>query len=122
MATYKQPCIHCGQMIERDSRFCTKCASRSPFEYHCPDCLKEIKRGNSVCAGCGRSLTSVCPICGGQTFIGSEKCDACGKSVMIHCENNKCGQLQFFENTKCNICGKPIKKARKQIKTIKEVK
>ena len=123
MATYKQPCIHCGEFIERDSRLCPKCGSRSPFGHGCPNCLKPIERGNAVCAGCGRTLTTVCPFCNGQTFAGSGKCDACGKSLMILCENKRCGELQFFENTKCTVCGKPIKKAKKQIaKMIKEGK
>ena len=119
MATYKQPCIHCGEMIGRDSRVCSRCTSRSPFGYHCPNCLKEIERGNLVCAGCGRSLITVCPFCGGQTFAGSERCDVCGRPVMILCENKRCGQVQFFENTKCTVCGKKIKKAQKQIENMR---
>ena len=121
MATYKQPCIHCGEMIERDSRYCSRCESHSPFGDHCPNCLKEIVRGNAVCSGCGRNLTVLCPYCGGATFAGSERCDACGRSVMILCENKKCGRPQFFENTSCNICGKKIKKAQKQIAAAKQL-
>jgi hypothetical protein len=107
-------------MIERDSHLCSKCASRSPFGYHCPNCLKEIERGTLVCSGCGRDLMTACPFCGGATFAGSEKCDACGKSVMIRCESQRCGQQQFFENKKCTVCGKPIKKAAKQIENMKK--
>ena len=120
MATYKQPCIHCGEMVERDSRLCPRCASRDPFGFHCPTCLKVIERGYALCPGCGRSLVAICPFCGAQTFAGSEKCDACGKLVMIRCENNRCGELQFFENTKCTACGKAIKKAKKQIENMKK--
>jgi len=119
LATYKQPCVHCGGMIERDSRLCSKCGSRSPFGFQCPTCFKPIVRGNAVCSGCGRPLVTTCPICGGQTFVGSDKCDACGKSLMIRCENQRCGELQFFENTKCTACGKVIKKADKQIKAMR---
>ena len=119
MATYKQPCIHCGELIERDCHLCSKCASRSPFGYHCPNCLKEIARGNAACSGCGRSLTAICPFCGGATFAGSEKCDNCGWPVMVRCENKRCGQLQFFENATCTVCGKKIKKASKQIENMK---
>jgi len=115
MATYKQPCIHCGEMIERDCRLCSKCGSRSPFGFQCPNCLKTVVRGNAVCSGCGRPLTAACPFCNAQTFVGSEKCDACGKSVMIRCENKRCEHLQFFENKKCTVCGKPIKDAKKQL-------
>jgi RNA polymerase subunit RPABC4/transcription elongation factor Spt4 len=115
MATYKVPCIHCGEMVERDAHNCPKCGSRSPFGYHCPTCLKPIKRGNAVCSGCGRPLATTCPYCNGQTFVGGERCDACGQTLMIRCESKRCGELQFFENTKCTVCGKPIKKAAKQI-------
>gem|GEM_PF-168263 len=123
MATYKQPCIHCGEMIDRDSRFCLKCASKSPFGYLCPFCLRTIQRGYAVCSGCGKSMTTTCPFCNGQTFVGSEKCDVCNESVMVQCENKRCGQFQFFENTKCTSCGKPIKSGLTQIKErVKQVK
>ncbi len=120
MATYKQPCFHCGTFIERDSRLCPHCASRSPFGYHCPNCLKDIARGDAVCAGCGRSLITVCPVCSGQTFAGSERCDTCGQPLMIRCENKRCGHLQFFENAKCTVCGKPLKNMQKQIERMKK--
>jgi RNA polymerase subunit RPABC4/transcription elongation factor Spt4 len=119
MATYKVPCVHCGEMVERDSRLCPKCGSRSPFGYRCPGCLREIRRGDLVCAGCGRRLMTACPYCGGQTFVGAENCGVCGRTLMILCENKRCGQLQFFENTRCTACGKPIKKAARQIEQIK---
>ena len=116
MATYKQLCIHCNEMIERDSRCCAKCGSRSPFGYQCPNCLKTVEKGNLVCSGCGRSLTTTCPHCSSPLFAGTGKCASCGKSVMVKCGNKLCGQLQFFENTKCTVCGKAIKDAKKQIK------
>jgi RNA polymerase subunit RPABC4/transcription elongation factor Spt4 len=109
MATYKQPCIHCGEFIERDARFCPKCASHSPFRYHCPSCLREIEKGQAVCAGCGRSLYVVCPVCKKRTFVG-ERCEVCGVDLMIHCDNPRCLELQFFENEKCTACGKKIKR------------
>ena len=115
MATYKQPCIHCGEFIERDGRLCPKCGSRSPFGYQCPKCLKPIERSHVVCSGCGRSIKTTCPYCGQQTFVGTDKCEICGKSLLIWCESARCGQLQFFENIKCTACGKPIKKGFKQI-------
>jgi len=115
MATYKQQCIHCGELIDRDSQFCPKCASNSPFGCLCPSCLKPIQRGDLICSGCGRSLKTVCPFCGGQTFVGNDKCDACGKSLMVRCENKLCEKFQFFENTKCTLCGKPIKNGKKQL-------
>jgi len=61
-----------------------------------------------------------CPYCGGQTFAGSDRCSVCGKSLMIQCENKRCGELQFFENTRCTACGKPIKNAAKQIEENKK--
>jgi hypothetical protein len=62
---------------------------------------------------------TTCPYCNGQTFVGGERCDACGQTLMIRCESKRCGELQFFQNAKCTVCGKPIKKAAKQIETIK---
>ena len=121
MVTYKQPCIHCGEMVERDARLCPRCASHSPFGYQCPACLRPIERGDAVCSGCGRPLMTTCPYCGMGTFIGAEKCDQCGQSLMVVCENKRCENLQFFENTKCTVCGKPIKKAARQIETSKAI-
>ena len=108
MATYKQPCIHCGEFVDRDVRLCPKCGSRSPFGYQCPTCLKSIEKGQALCSGCGRPLNVACPTCGRQTFV-DERCEVCGAGLMIKCENKRCGALQFFENTKCTACGKKIK-------------
>ena len=109
MAGYKQPCVHCGAFIERDSRLCPKCASRSPFVYLCPACLRIVQKDDAVCSVCGRPLRVNCPVCSGLTFVG-ERCDVCEASLMIPCQNPRCGQPQFFENTKCTACGKKIKK------------
>ena len=109
MASYKQPCVHCGTFIERDARLCPNCASRSPFGYHCPACLRDVDKSDRVCAGCGRSLFTVCPTCNRQTFVG-ERCDSCKAGLMIYCTNTRCGALQFYENIKCTVCGKKIKK------------
>ena len=121
MATYKQPCIHCGEFIERDSRLCSRCGSRSPFGYSCPSCLKTVERNQALCSGCGKPLNITCPYCGQTTFV-SEKCGVCGKSLMIACENKRCGQLQHFENKLCTACGKSIdqKSVQKQMKQIRE--
>jgi RNA polymerase subunit RPABC4/transcription elongation factor Spt4 len=119
MASYNRQCVHCGEMIEPDSRLCRRCGSRSPFGYRCPNCLREIGRGDAVCPGCGRSLTAACPFCGGRVFAGGEKCGACGKMLMIRCENKRCGEEQFFENQKCTACGKAMAKAAKQIEDMK---
>ena len=109
MATYKQTCIHCGTLVDRDARFCPTCGSNSPFGYHCPTCLHEIEKvTQALCAGCGRQLYIVCPICGARTFV-QEKCEVCGVSLMIRCKNPRCGVGQFFENEKCTACGKKIK-------------
>lgn len=122
MATFKKPCMHCGELIDGNNRICAKCGSRSPFGYQCPKCLKPIERGTVLCSGCGRQLMTQCPICGGATFAGSEKCDTCGRNIMIRCENKLCGEPQYFENTKCTVCGKEIKpkKAQKQIENMRK--
>ncbi len=108
MAFYKEPCIHCGQLIDADSHFCTKCGSHSPFCYNCPSCLRVIQKGDAVCPGCGRPLYIQCPHCNGTTFV-QDNCEQCGKSLMVQCESKRCLQLQFFQNMKCTACGKKIK-------------
>lgn len=108
MAFYKQPCIHCGNLLERDAYFCPFCGSGSPFGYACPTCLNPIEKNQIICSNCGRQLRVNCPHCNQQTFAG-DRCERCGQSLMIRCENKRCGVLQFFENTKCTACGKKIK-------------
>lgn len=107
MAVYKQPCRQCGSLISQDSRFCPKCGSRAPFVDLCPTCLREIRREDMRCSGCGRPLHIACPRCGKQTFVG-EKCDVCGGSLLKQCLNPRCGEMQFFENAKCTACGKKL--------------
>ncbi|MCL1917768.1 MAG: hypothetical protein FWG14_05565 [Peptococcaceae bacterium] len=109
MATYKQPCLHCGAMIERDSRICPQCHSLSPYGYRCPTCLRTIQKGQQVCSGCRRTLYVPCPTCKNMTFTG-ERCDFCGQGLMVHCTDSRCGNLQFFENMYCTDCGKKINK------------
>jgi RNA polymerase subunit RPABC4/transcription elongation factor Spt4 len=108
MATYKQTCMHCGTLIDRDARFCPTCGSQSPFGYLCPTCLRPVDRSQIVCQGCGRPLHITCPICGGTTFV-DERCDVCGTYFMIKCPNKRCGVKQFFQNEKCTACGVKIK-------------
>jgi predicted amidophosphoribosyltransferase len=107
MASYKQPCIHCSTYIDRDSRFCPSCQSGSPFGYLCPACLRPIQKDQSLCSGCGRPLYITCPACGKSTFV-QEKCEQCGGTLMVNCQNPRCGVQQFFENKKCTACGKKI--------------
>lgn len=109
MAIYRQPCIHCGALIDRDVRFCPKCGSRSPFGCLCPDCLRPVEKGDPACGGCGRPLYVPCPACGKQTFV-DDRCSACGAGLMISCRNRRCGEMQFFQNIKCTACGKKLKK------------
>jgi len=108
MASYKQPCMHCGAFIDSDAQLCISCGSMSPFGYLCPSCSKPIQKDQFLCSGCGRELYTVCPSCGGRTFV-QERCEACGAGLMVYCSNRRCEALQFFENTKCTVCGKKIK-------------
>ena len=108
MATYKQPCIHCREFIDRDVRICPKCGSMNPFGYFCPTCNRPVVKGAPVCAGCGRPLYVPCPSCGQLTFV-QEKCERCGAGLMVYCENKRCGALQFFQNAKCTVCGKKLR-------------
>lgn len=114
MASYKQPCQHCGNLIDSDARYCTFCFSRSPFGYQCPACFKRIEKGQRLCSSCGHPLYVACPHCGQETFV-DDRCDQCGQSLLFQCPNSLCGQMQFFMNTTCTACGKPIvnKKKRK---------
>ncbi|MDR1773423.1 MAG: hypothetical protein LBR30_00925 [Clostridioides sp.] len=114
MANYKSNCIHCNELIDRESRFCPKCGSRSPFGYNCPTCLKKIEKKDFICSSCGRELNIICPVCNQKTFV-DEKCEKCGASLMIKCQNPRCGEMQFFENKKCTACGKKIKIKKKII-------
>lgn len=108
MASYKQPCIHCKNLIDRDTQYCPYCGSHSPFMYHCPTCRKPISKNMRVCPGCNRTLYVECPFCHELTFV-QERCEKCNQSLMVQCENKRCLAPQFFENTKCTACGKKIK-------------
>jgi len=117
MATYRQPCIHCGTYIERSAAFCPKCGSSSPFGYLCPSCRREISRDDRRCTGCGRELYVICPHCGQRTFV-QEKCEACGMSLMQICGNRRCGAEQFFDLKKCTVCGHSLLKTEPEKKSI----
>lgn len=108
MASYKQKCMMCGTLIDRDVRFCPQCTTPNPFGYHCPSCLQSIEKGQSVCSNCGRPLYVYCIHCNKLTFV-QDTCEACGRSLMFVCKNKRCGVQQFFQNTKCTACGKKIK-------------
>ncbi len=54
MASYKKQCLHCGNFIETDVRFCPFCSSQSPFGYLCPDCLRPVQKMQELCSGCGK--------------------------------------------------------------------
>lgn len=107
MASYKQPCIFCGALIDSDSRFCVKCGSRNPFAILCPTCLREVSKDDKICSGCGRPLVIPCPKCGENTFV-FDRCQNCGASLMVPCPNRRCGEMVFFQNTHCRACGKKL--------------
>ena len=109
MATYKEPCVHCGELAERDALFCGKCGSNSPFGYSCPTCLKPITKDQKVCSGCGRQVYITCPTCKKEIFADTT-CGHCNGNLMIKCTNSRCGKPQFFQNVNCAVCGKKIKK------------
>ncbi|MDD3400804.1 MAG: zinc ribbon domain-containing protein [Eubacteriales bacterium] len=109
MASYKQPCMHCGALIDTTVRFCPKCASRSPFGYVCPSCRTPIDAQNIACSGCGRLLKVECPHCKQPTFIGEDTCEHCHKSLLKQCKNKRCNEMQFFDLKTCTACGKKMK-------------
>ena len=117
MATYKQPCMHCGSLVDRDARFCPTCGSSTPFGYHCPNCLRSVEKGQKVCSGCGRLLYITCPYCKEQTFV-QDVCERCEKNLTVKCDNKLCGSMQFFMNEKCTVCGKKIKIKDKQLREV----
>lgn len=108
MAVYKQPCIHCGTLIERFAKYCQACGSSSPFGYVCPSCRTPIEKCQNVCSGCGKELYVLCPYCNQKTFV-QDRCEQCAQSLMVTCTNKRCGEQQFFQNVKCTACGKKIK-------------
>ncbi len=108
MASYKQNCMICGELIDRDVRYCPNCTTPNPFGYHCPTCLSPITKNQKVCSGCGRPLYVYCIYCNKPTFV-QDRCESCGVSLMFTCKNKRCGVKQFFQNTKCTACGKKIK-------------
>ena len=108
MASYKQLCIHCGQLIDRDARFCPGCGSQSPFGYACPTCMRPIVKEQRICAGCGRPTYVPCPHCGQPTFV-QDRCERCDQTLMVACSNRRCGVWQFYQNATCTACGKKIK-------------
>ena len=108
MATYKQPCLHCGYWLDTAEAFCPSCGSHSPFGYACPQCLHAIQKDWRLCPGCGRALYIACPHCGQPCFV-EDNCEACGQTLMVRCTNKRCGVLQFFQNTRCTACGLKIK-------------
>lgn len=107
MASYKQPCQNCGNLIDRYAKYCIYCHSRHPFGFQCPTCLHPVGREQVLCSSCGRPLNIVCPHCGQETFV-DDQCDRCGQSLLVQCANRRCNQWQFFQNTKCTACGKAI--------------
>ena len=109
MASYNQPCQHCGQLIESDVQVCPVCASGTPFSFNCPDCRRQVGYGQVLCSGCGRDLKVACPTCGQATFAADDKCSSCQTTLMALCPNRRCGQRQFFQNSKCTACGKKIR-------------
>ena len=108
MVSYRQPCLQCGTFIDSDARICPACSSGNPFEYLCPACLRPVAKADIVCAGCGRELHINCPHCGDTTFVQGA-CEKCGESLMVTCQNPRCGRPQFFQNRKCTACGKILK-------------
>lgn len=108
MATYRQPCIHCGFFLHRFAQFCSSCGSGHPFGYLCPACHRSVVKGQAVCPECGSPCYVNCPFCGQRTFV-QEYCEQCSTSLMFFCANKRCGASQFFRNKKCTACGKALK-------------
>ena len=51
MASYKQPCVHCGEFIDRDARLCPKCNTEPYY----------ILKGNGIFVDNDGSRTEIHP-------------------------------------------------------------
>jgi RNA polymerase subunit RPABC4/transcription elongation factor Spt4 len=108
MATYMQPCIHCGHLVDSGENHCPNCTSSHPFTLVCPQCRQSVTATQAVCPDCGRGLYIACPHCGGRTFA-QEFCQLCNRPLTVTCPNKACRDRQFYQNTRCTACGRPIK-------------
>src|SRR3990170_2238686 len=72
MPTFKHPCPHCGQFINRDVAVCPACGTPDPFTPgRCPKCGRVIEDPKWVaCPGCGTPLgAAAAPATGGRQVL-----------------------------------------------------
>lgn len=108
MTSYVKQCIHCGEMISKDAKYCPKCKSRNPFIIRCPEYFREVTKDQKECSCCGRKLIVKCPFCGEMSFV-LDQCEKCGTCFLIECFNKRCGEMVFFQNEYCTMCGRRLK-------------
>ncbi len=75
MASYKQTCIHCGNLIDRDSRFVHSVPAKALLVTFA-QLAASYRKGTTTLFRCGRKLYILCPHCGQQTFAG-DQCERC---------------------------------------------
>jgi hypothetical protein len=102
----KQLCILCGQLIDRDARFCPAGQPES-IGYCVSDLNEAIVKDTSHLCRCAANLRPL-PHCGQPTFV-QDRCERCDQTLMVACSNRRCGVWQFFQNATCTACGKKIK-------------
>lgn len=75
-------CMHCGQILQENSAFCSNCGTPVPKMdlMICPHCGNKVSRGN-FCTYCGSNLKvekAVCKNCGHQFQERERFCPQCG--------------------------------------------
>jgi len=49
-------CTNCGNAVEADEKFCSKCGKSLSKTKKCPKCEKEVDVNSEVCSNCGEKL------------------------------------------------------------------
>lgn len=114
--TEKKACPKCNALMEKDSRFCSKCGydtaaapkeeekpEQKPDNTTCKGCGAEFSKNAKFCPECGKKYNP-CPKCGEDMQAGETVCGACGYEAPKPCP--KCGYLPENKNFKfCPECG-----------------
>jgi len=108
MPGYKQPCRHCGKLVDQESNLCPFCGKKNPIFLRCAQCKNPIQQGWKVCTNCGLNLEVKCPKCG-QLTIFTDFCDYCGAGFTVICSGKRCKTEQPFIYEKCIKCNKKLK-------------
>jgi Putative virion core protein (lumpy skin disease virus) len=94
-------CSNCGANYNQSIKFCPECGD---VYTPCPKCKADIKKGATVCQGCGFILPGPCPSCGALIKDDKAKfCPECGATLIKKCPS--CN-AEIKNNPKfCPECG-----------------